>query len=315
MSNYPIIRKSKPTFYFIGVTTSKSSIMRIFPRWMEVLGRPEVVIEGIDHRLHDDPEAYRTTVAQIKDDPLCVGGLVTTHKMDLYAAAHDLFDGFDPFAQLTHEMSCISKHNGRLEGHALDPITAGITLDSIVGPDYFGRTGTDLFCLGAGGAASALVLNLISRPEAGQRPRRFIAVDRSQARLDHLAAIVAQVGSELEIETIVNSDARRNDSLMANLPAGSLVINATGMGKDLPGSPITDAGIFPQDGIAWEFNYRGELDFLHQALRQQQARNLRVEDGWVYFLHGWTRVIAEVLQIELTEERFAQLAAVAENLR
>ncbi|MFN8442539.1 MAG: shikimate dehydrogenase [Caldilineaceae bacterium] len=289
--------------------------MRIFPRWMEVLGRPEVVIEGIDHRLHDDPEAYRTTVAQIKEDPLCIGGLVTTHKMDLYAATHDLFDGFDNFAQLTHELSCISKHDGRLKGHALDPITAGITLDSIVGPDYFGRTGAELLCLGAGGAASALLLNLISRAEMGERPLRFVAVDRSQARLDHLAAMVAQVGSELGIETIVNSDPRRNDALMANLPTGSLVINATGMGKDLPGSPITDASLFPQDGIAWEFNYRGELDFLHQALRQQQARNLRVEDGWVYFLHGWTRVIAEVLQIELTNELFAQLAAVAEDLR
>lgn len=310
-----MIRKSKPTFYFIGVTTSKSSIMRIFPKWMEVLGRPEVVIEGIDHRLHDDPQAYRATVAQIKDDPLCVGGLVTTHKMDLYAAANDLFDGFDYFAQLTHEMSCISKHNGRLQGHALDPISAGLTLDSIVRANYFGRTGAQMLCFGAGGAASALVLNLISRSQAGERPQRFIAVDHSQSRLDHLAAMVAQMGSEMEIETVINRDPQRNDELMASLPTGSLVINATGMGKDLPGSPITDRGVFPQAGIAWEFNYRGELDFLHQALRQQQARKLTVEDGWVYFLHGWTQVLAEVLQIELTEELFAQLAAVAEELR
>ena len=58
------------------------------------------------------------------------------------------------------------------------------------------------------------------------------------------------------------------------------MINATGMGKDLPGSPITEAGRFPMNGVAWELNYRGELQFLDQALAQREARNLTVEDGW-----------------------------------
>jgi shikimate 5-dehydrogenase len=87
------------------------------------------------------------------------------------------------------------------------------------------------------------------------------------------------------------------------------------MGKDIPGSPLTDAGVFPNKGIAWEFNYRGELDFMHQALRQVEARNLTVEDGWVYFLHGWSQVIAEVLQIELTEEMFKELDQTASTVR
>ncbi len=54
------------TFYFVGVTTGQSSIMKVFPLWMDVLGRPDVVIEGIDHPPHDRPEAYRATVDQIK---------------------------------------------------------------------------------------------------------------------------------------------------------------------------------------------------------------------------------------------------------
>ena len=83
----PIITKTVPTFYFVGVTTSKSSIMKVFPRWMEVLGRSNVVIEGIDHAIHDEPEKYRQTVAQFKYDPLSLGGLVTTHKIDLLEAA------------------------------------------------------------------------------------------------------------------------------------------------------------------------------------------------------------------------------------
>ena len=73
MPEYEIATKEVPTFYFIGVTTGKSSIMKVFPLWMEVFGCPEVIIEGIDHKIHDDPEAYRASVAQIKYDPLSLG--------------------------------------------------------------------------------------------------------------------------------------------------------------------------------------------------------------------------------------------------
>jgi len=95
------------------------------------------------------------------------------------------------------------------------------------------------------------------------------------------------------------------------LPPASLVINATGMGKDLPGSPITDGGQFPVRGVAWELNYRGELRFLHQALAQREARHVRVEDGWLYFLHGWTQVIAEVLKVRIDQAMLQRLAMVA----
>jgi shikimate dehydrogenase len=86
-----------------------------------------------------------------------------------------------------------------------------------------------------------------------------------------------------------------------------VVINATGMGKDLPGSPLTDTAQFPQHGLIWELNYRGVRKFMHQALQQAAVRGLHVEDGWVYFLHGWTQVISEVFKIELTPELFARL--------
>ncbi len=94
----------------------------------------------------------------------------------------------------------------------------------------------------------------------------------------------------------------------------AIVINATGLGKDAPGSPITDEAIFPQDGMAWEFNYRGDLLFLDQANAQRQRKNLHVEDGWVYFIHGWTRVIAEVFDIDIptsgaTFDKLSEIAA------
>ncbi len=315
MSEYDIVAKGVPTFYFIGVTTGKSSIMKVFPLWMEILGQPEVVIEGVDHKIHDDPEAYRASVAQIKYDPLSLGALVTTHKMDVYAAAKDMFEYFDSYAQITHEISSISKLDGQLEGHAKDPITAGLSMDTIVNKDYFARTGGHALLFGAGGSAVATVLHLINKKDKGDRPERVVVVNRSQPRLDHMRHMVDKLETDIKVQYIHNSDPKRNDEIMAGLPEGSIVINATGMGKDIPGSPITDDGLFPKNGIAWEFNYRGELDFMHQALRQVESRHVFVEDGWVYFLHGWTQVIAQVLHIELTDKLFARLNEVASTTR
>lgn len=315
MTDFPVTPRTQPTFYFVGVTTGSSSIHRVFPLWMEVLGRPDVVLEGIDHPLHDAPDHYRRTVSHIKHDPHSLGGLVTTHKLDLFAAAADLFDEFDPYAQVTRELSCISKRGGTLRGHAKDPISVGLSMDAILSPGYFGSTGGHVLCLGAGGSALATLLHLINKPDAADRPRRFITVSLTQDRLDHMREMVAQFETDIDVVYVRSDDPRQNDALMSTLPAHSLVINATGMGKDTPGSPITDDGLFPLNGIAWEFNYRGALDFMHQALRQQEPRGLRVEDGWVYFVHGWTQVIVEVLDVTMTPALFARLDAAASAVR
>lgn len=312
---YPITTKTQPTFYFIGVTTAQSSIMKLFPLWMQDLGREEVVIEGWDCKIHDEPEAYRKPVAQIKYDPLSLGALVTTHKIDLLNASHDMFDYLDPYAEITGEISSISKCDGRLEGHAKDPITSGLSLDAIVGKDYFGNTGGEFLSFGAGGSAIATFLHLANKEDRADRPGVFTFVNRSQGRLDHAQAMISKLDTDIEVRYIQNADPHINDDIMAELPPRSVVINATGMGKDTPGSPITDQGVFPQDGIAWEFNYRGALDFLHQAEAQKEQRNLTVEDGWLYFIHGWSQVIAQVLHFDLNPDLLNKLAKTAEQIR
>ena len=69
---------TRPTFYFIGVTTGQSSIMKVFPAWAEYLGLGDVEIKGIDFPVHDMPENYREAVNFLKNDPLSLGALVTT---------------------------------------------------------------------------------------------------------------------------------------------------------------------------------------------------------------------------------------------
>src|SRR5512140_1317431 len=211
---YHVVRKSVPTFYFIGVTTGKSSIMKVFPLWMKVLGREEVVMEGIDCKIHDEAAAYRRAVAQIKYDPNSLGALVTTHKIDLLNAARDMFEYLDPYAQITGEVSSISKLEGRLEGHAKDPITAGASLDAIIEPGYFARTHGDVLCFGAGGSAIATLLHLINKKDKGDRPRKYTFVNRSQGRLDHARMMVSGQKTDIETEYICNSDPAVNDRIM-----------------------------------------------------------------------------------------------------
>ncbi len=306
--------QQQPTMYFIGVTTTQSSIMKVFPRWAAELGRPDVKLEGVDLKLHADPEDYRRAVAQIKHDPLSLGALVTAHKINLLEAARDIFDYLDPYAEICAEVSSISKESSWLAGHAKDPITAGMSLDAMLGADYFQRTGGELLCLGAGGSTTAIVLHFINKREPGDRPGRCVIVNRSPGRLGRLREMVSKLETDIYFEYHCQTDPAENDRLMESLTPGSIVVNATGMGKDLPGSPITDRGQLPENGVAWELNYRGELDFLHQALDQRVSRGLEIEDGWLYFLHGWTQVIAEVLKLRIDGETFTKLAAIASEI-
>ena len=263
-SNDVLIPRSVPTMYFVGVTTGKSSIMKVFPKWSDVLGIGAHIV-GYDCPIHGPAEDYLAIVRHIKADPLSMGALVTTHKIDLLTATRYEFDYLDPYALLCGEISSISKRHGTLRGHAKDPISSGLSLEAFVPRGHWGRTGGHVLCLGAGGSAVAISVYLAGLADKADRPQKFIAVNRSPGRLDALREIVRQLNTDIEFEYILNEDPVENDAIMAQLPAGSMVINATGMGKDRPGSPVTNDAIWPQDGLVWELNYRGELDFMHQA--------------------------------------------------
>ena len=302
-------------FSFVGVTTGKSAIMRVFPAWAEHLGLGDVSMSGHDLPIHAEPARYHELVARLRDDPLEVGGLVTTHKLDLFAACRDLFDYVDPYAELLGEVSSLSKRDGEFRAHAKDPISSGRTVDEFVPDGYWGETEASALLFGAGGSNLAITLHLMEARPPEDRPRRIVVVNRSPARIESMRAIHERIASGVEVEYVVTADPAENDRLLAAQPSGSLVVNGTGMGKDSPGSPLSDAGVFPEEAVVWELNYRGELDFLHQAERQEAARGLQIEDGWRYFVHGWTCVLEEVFDVEMTPQRIDELSAIALRVR
>ncbi len=304
---------TRPTFYFIGVTTAKSSIMTVFPLWARHLGLGDVAIRGIDLVPHDTAEHYRAAVAFLKSDPLSLGALVTTHKLDLFEACRDMFDAIDPHASLMAETSCLSKRDGRLICHAKDPISSGLSIDGFLPPGHFARSGAELFSMGAGGSTIALTWHLMQASRGADRPSRIVVSNRSQSRLDHIRAIHERIGSDIPVEYLLAPTTADNDAILAGMKPGSLIVNATGLGKDAPGSPLSDAARFPERAVVWELNYRGDLVFLDQARAEESERSLQVEDGWTYFIHGWTQVIAEVFDIAIPSSGpdFDAIAAIA----
>jgi shikimate dehydrogenase len=294
-------------FAFIGVTTGSSSIMRIFPRWRDALGLGvDVEMAGIDVPVGAPPARHRAVVGDLHADPTMLGALVTTHKIDVYSAAGDLFEWLDELATLCGEVSCIAKRDGALLGWAKDPIAAGRSLERLLDVRHFRDGGGHVLCMGAGGSGTAIALYLATRRAERDHPSRLIVTDRSADRVDRLQATLDRVGAVAEIVQVGGPS--EHDRLLEALPRRSLVVNATGMGKDLPGSPLTPEVRFPEEAVVWELNYRGELEFLRQARAQAAERDLTVEDGRTYFIHGWASVMEEVFERPISDAELAILA-------
>lgn len=307
-------KAQQDTMYFIGVTTGKSSIMKVFPKWMEAMG-VDLAIKGIDLPIHAEPEAYREVVSFIKSDPLSKGALVTTHKIDLYMAASALFDFLDPYALAFSELSSISKSaDGQLlQGHAKDPITCGMAMEEFIPENYWrDHPEAEVMIMGAGGSAISMCAYFLREDFAGNQPRRITVCNRSQPRLDSLREICEKLNhGSVQMAYRLTPETWQNDEMLKAIPPGSLIVNATGLGKDRPGSPISDQVAFPEDALVWEINYRGSLEFLHQARRQEKEKNLLIEDGWMYFIYGWTQVIAEVIHREIRGDLLYKLSKIA----
>jgi len=308
-----VTRGPKSVMGFVGVRTAGSAIRKVFPEWADALGLPTRTLIGHDVPLDSEPLVYREVVEAIRDDPGHWGALVTTHKMSVHAAARDLFDECDDLAETFAEISCIAKRGDRLIGSAKDPVTSRLALEEFVPDDHFSRHGAAALVLGAGGAGVALSHQLGVRAD---RPEQIICTALAQEPLDHAREVHERAGLPAALfRYVVTTDTAAVDRLVRSLPPASLVVNATGMGKDRPGSPVSDDVVFPDRGMLWEFNYRGPLNFWHQAWRQREARSLTVEDGWRYFVHGWTQAVGEVFAVPMPRETVAQLGRIAARSR
>jgi shikimate 5-dehydrogenase len=265
--------------------------MRFFKTDCDLIG-VDMPAVAPDHR-------YRALVTKVRDDVSCAGVQVTSHKVRLYRAASSVIDRYSEDVSYLEEVGGLLVRTGTVTAVSPDAMALRRELMMVLGH----RPKREIVILGGGGAARAIAfiaaelqkVSKVSITEADDARR--LALGRWLGRL--------KAGNpSLELNAF---PADANDNLVSSATGGAVIINATGLGKDSPGSPLSDHAPFPCDGVAWDLNYRGERHFLTQASRQATERRLAVRDGFSYFVDNWTCFLESALRKNLSSDDKAAL--------
>lgn len=290
------------TVWFVGATTASSIVHQTFPLWARVLD-VDARVEGRDLPIGSAAGAYRALLDDMVAMPGVVGAVITVHKVALFEAAAERFTTLEPNATACGEVNSIRVEGARLSGFARDPVSVGRVVDRIW------PQGAQAICIGAGGTGVALGRALLGRPDP---PERFVFADPSSAALAGIEAKLGAMAAQRRVELVVMTGAGPWDDVVGGAPAGALIVNATGMGKDRPGSPVSASVRFPRRSVAWELNYRGDLAFLRAARSQA---GVSAHDGWQLFCHGWAAALGAVFGRADQPDLGDRFAEAAEELR
>lgn len=286
---------------------------------MEILGS-NVLLEGIDIPACDKGESaksytdiYRDCVQKINFSPDILGALITTHKVGIYNAAKNLFDELDDSSVRVGAIGCIYKRTTKLVGEATDVLAVKKAFENIcLLHQGTPKTSSDVCILGCGGAGVALAYVLLVNNN--QFTGNVLMTDISNERIENVRNLLNKYDNNRRLRLYIIENTSETDEIINSMNTGSFVVNATGMGKDVPGSPISSHVTFPKNGCIWEYNYRGELDFYKLAITQKKAQNLSIFDGFDYFLHEWILAISRVLGIYIDDALFERLSKVATDI-
>lgn len=307
-----------PLILFLGIDTRGSLAHRLFDRWATLLGRPWT-LRGIDLPADTASETYHRLVANMAGNPAVHGAVVTAHKLRLYRACVADLSWQDSLVSLTHEVNALATNAGVI-GYARDAIALTAVLPTLVQSSSADGLGhLQVLCLGSGGAATALLLALHLDAGGGadprprlDRPAHVTFADTNRQALRDLRAVGIRAGvdpSWLSLVHVPNPEDR--DALLSGVRTPALVVNATGLGKDVPGSPVTDRARFGPDMLAWDLNYRGALSFLGQAATWGSP----TLDGWDYFIAGWASALAAIAGTRFSGDLLAQFNQIAASDR
>ena len=291
-----MVESSTPKIAFLGVSTGSSWVHRVFSRWAACL-QYDLALESMDLALRSPASSYRHFVMGLRErrGDIC-GALITSHKAAVFETARDLFDELTPESQRLGEVGMVYWRDDRIVGAANDSIsTRAVVRRLLLDSPRWANSARKAVILGAGGAGLALVDSLVRDPDV--KCSDICVTECDGSRLLQVRSRIADWIAGIPINILhVNGTA---DDVVAQAGEGALIVNATGLGKDLPGSPVSPQTVFPNEAFVWEFNYRlipqQEPSFLETARRQAHARKLTIEDGWEYFIWGWLCVMANAL--------------------
>jgi len=279
---------------FLGVSTTASGTAKLWPRWTKAIGI-DAPLEGVDLPLGSPPDEYRRFVGRLMNEPGIAGAVITSHKLDLYRSCPDLLTPADPLVEIMGEAASIARGTNGLEAHTVDPLSSRRALQEMMKAG--GGKVADALVLGAGGAGLAVALALPDLSEG-----QVTVADTRPERLAHAAQVFVRMSPVGSITTAEIRPGGNADELVGSLPPSSMIVNATGLGKDVSGSPVSDAVMLPEGSLLWELNYRGDLTMLKQAGGRAAQRSLEIHDGWRLFMHGWAVALSLIFNLEVSAD-------------
>ena len=291
---------------FVGVSTGHSFVRKVFSGWCRALG-VEATLRTLDMPLGSSPDAYRNLVGNIRNDDFIRGACITTHKSALYEAAHSMFDEIHDGARDLQEAAAVFKTRKGLACEATDPLSVVVATEEILrrrGIDGW----ADVFIIGGGGSGLALAYALLQN--AHLTPKRLFVSDIIESRVQAVRRVLGKIKTGCQVN-VIHCQRQECDELIGGLNQRSLIVNATGMGKDRPGSPVSVNCELPYGSTLWDFNYRGERLFLEIGKQQESARKVLIEDGWHYFICGWLQVMSRVFDVAITPEIYNSFVTAA----
>jgi shikimate dehydrogenase len=299
---------SRRTLIFVGPSASRSRIHSLCPALSRVLGE-DLVVASADMPANQAPTAYTSLLLDVLSRDEVAGGVVTNHKLQF----------FDAFLQLGFPVSSIGKKLGvvsvfrrvgnRFYGTAEEPYAVLPAIDKICRcrcMDYF----REIVIFGAGGAGRAITYAAAAH-SSRYGVDRITVTDCDLHRIDGFRHLTC-CGNLIDLHV---ARTHVNDRLLREAARGALVVNATGLGKDASGSPISDHVDFPADSAAWDLNYRGSLDFLRQAKSQPSRCHVSCHDGFDFFLFDWLEILSFIFRLNLAEEKIRVFIQSAEHFR
>lgn len=296
---------------FIGLSTAGSAVNRLFPGWAGLLAR-DIELRGIDLPPRPSRQEVRSLLVRLMADTRVAGAVVTGHKTAIYEHAADLLSGISLDAALLREASVLVRDGKGLRGTVVEPRSIAQTIDDLSVANPLVSPGSDVVLFGAGGAGLSLLVCLARR--AAERfwdIGRVMVIDTDRARLERAVEVATSCDPTMHMIAVVSSGELTLGDLVP-LTSGTLFVNATGLGKDRPGSPVRLPVDWPADSKVWDFNYRGDLSFLDEAAKAID-RGVLAYNGWRLFTNGWAESLAEILGAEGLRTRRSRFQTIRDS--
>lgn len=275
-------RHETSSVYYVGITAHASAGARCLPLWSEAMSLPIRLV-----CVNAPPGSSRDALLSLlRSDESAVGALFTGHKAEL---GRDLggYASVTNDVRRLNEVGTLRVKDGGLHASAHDVAASRHVIEDFLGHALWQHGGRQAVVLGAGGAGLAVATELARHPAV----ERVVITEASAERQREVRRILATEPAGARIELLAAS--LNNDVVAAALP-GALVVNATGMGKDVPGSPLTEGTPLPARSLFWELNYRGERPFLTRVRAAAADSGGRAADGWDFFVRSWYEALRTI---------------------